>query len=192
MDDEEKLGIYTSTTEELRFSIDNQLEAYQKITKWSTDLIKINFLAIGAISAGVSFSDFSLSLIFLAALSAFLYSIWSAAKVLHPAKLVRGMGPKFIEETKGYVDDDIEVWQHYKGLSEAYADDMKEIPEVLEDYRHFFLSSLWSAVCAFLFTGIYIVIQVSAKDIPLSLEYPLLFIIPIIALWGKDMQEESE
>lgn len=189
----DKEEIYRSAASEYRFTIDNQLEAHRRIKKWTVDVVKIDLLAIGAILAGISFKDFDITILFVTTVLTFLYALWAAAKVVHPSSLIRGVDHDFHSEVNEAVEEnDMKSWEHYRNLSQTYSECVKAYPENHYENKKNYLNSLWASICGIIFITAYVFTVAVDFTVPLSVELSFLIVIPIIALWGRDISGEED
>jgi hypothetical protein len=187
---DEKKEIYESVSSEYKFTLENQLEAHRRIKQWNTDLTKINLLGIGAVLAGISITDLEVTLIFVGIIFSLAYSLWCSVRVFHPRKLVRGVSSEYYHEVQNRVSkNDMKPWEYYRSLSKTYSESVDTFPETQYGMVDLFLRALWASVTAFGFIVAYVILFSLPIDYHIGLESPLLFIIPIIALWGKDKSE---
>lgn len=189
----DKEEIYRSAVNEYRFTIENQLEAHRRIKKWTVDVVRIDLLAISAILAGVSFSELDMTLLFLSSILCFLYALWAAAKVVHPSSLTRGVDHEFHNEVEKAVEQtEMKGWEHYRNLSQTYSECVKKYPNDHYKNKEDYLDSLWASICGILFITAYVLTVAASFTLPLSAEMPLLIIIPMIALWGRDINSGDD
>jgi hypothetical protein len=183
--------IYNSTKEEYKFTIENQLEAYRRIKKWNVDLARVDLIAVTGVLAGISLTNFEMNILFIGFIISLSYALWCCSKIHHHQPLGRGVGHQFIKEVDELVDKNIDEEKYYRQLSVSYALSVKIFTKKFEDTVNTYHNALWSSVCALIFLIIYISSIAVPLKYPSTAEIPFLFIIPIIAMWGKNKSDEN-
>lgn len=184
---DDKKKIYESVSSEYKFTLENQLEAHRRVKQWNTDLTKINLLGIGAVLTGISIANLEVTPIFLAIVVSLAYSLWCSVRIFHPRQLIRGVSSKYYHEVKHEVsENDMKPWEYYRSLSKTYSESVETFPDEHKGLVDLFQRALWSSVTAFGFIVVYAILFSLPFEYDLGFEIPILFIIPIIALMGKD------
>lgn len=189
----DKKETYKAVCSEYRFTIENQLDAHDRLRQRNTDLAKINLLGIGTLLAGVSITDLEVTLVFLALTVSVSCSLFYSARILRHRSLTRGFGSSFHESIEEDVEENNkERWEIYKKIGKTYSESVDSIGEEFEQIEILYQRALWASVASFVFLVVYILLFSISVDYDVGFELPLLFLIPILTLATKDMMEDSE
>ncbi|MBC9986406.1 hypothetical protein E4P24_08455 [Haloferax sp. AS1] len=173
------------STDELRNTLENILDSHHEISQRAIDLVKINILSLSVIVTGVSFAGLNVSLTLAAGFVSFLYSIWSCIQVYHPREFNRGIGRKGGIDMDKAISNGISSSEFYRKVLYSYTDAIQKAEDAHEHEKSCFQNGLWASIAAILFFSVAGMIHISG-GISFELEYPLLIVIPVLVLWGKD------
>lgn len=177
--------LYDKSTEELQYTLNNILDSHHEISQRAIDLVKINILSLSVIVTGVSLAGLNLSLTLLAGFVSFLYSIWSCVQVYHPREFKRGIGRKGGISMDKMISNGASGDKFHRKILYSYTDAIQKAEYAHEHEKSCFQNGLWASIAAILFFSLAGVIHVSG-GILYAFEFPLLIIIPVLVLWGKD------
>lgn len=179
--------IFESTYPELKFTIGNQLEAYRRVNQWSIDLAKIDLLGVSAILVGPSVTDLRITLLLVATVLSLVYALWCFIRILSPRKFNRGIGDEAVNEIDHAAYNGRSIEDHYRTVMYSYSDSVEEFTNKHDSVVEVFSNGVWASMTALLFLVIYAA-SLQLPNYPVAYEIPLLVIIPVIGLWGKDME----
>lgn len=181
--------IYKSSYEELQRTMENQLEAYNRVNQLAVDLAKIDLLVVSAILAGISISGLALSIPLLAGLLSFLYALWCCARIYEPRSFARGVGADAVEEIDEAVQNGRTIEEHYRELMYSYEQAISYFTSAHSSVKSIFRNALWSSLTAIVFFSLVFVKKLRAY--PQYLDVVFLFAVPIVLMWGKDKYGEK-
>ncbi|MDB2274490.1 hypothetical protein PM022_08015 [Halorubrum ezzemoulense] len=192
MRDQDDKELFKSAAEEYKFTIENQIQAYEKLKRWNVDLIRIVLLSIGTFVAITSTNDLTLSPLLIGLIGSLGYSLWCSVSIHRPHELDRGPSPDFIDQVHTEFEDGTDLAVHYERLGIGYSKVVERFTEKFKHIKEVFRRALWSAICGILFLFVYFVTITSDLAASLAIEVWLLFLIPIVVIVARDISDEND
>lgn len=184
-------AIYRSSYEELRQTMENQREAYERINQLAVDLAKIDLLTVSAVLAGVSLSGLSLSLPLIAGLLTFVYALWCCIRVYEPRSFPRGIGADAVTEIDEFAKDGRRTEEHYRQLMFAYGEAISHVSASYSSVRTKFRRALWASIAAIILFNL-VAVRRLLPTYPASFDVLLVSTVSVVVLWAKGKYEKEQ
>lgn len=186
--DEER--IFESACQELRKTVENQLDVYHELNRRAVDLAKIDLLVVSVVVTGLSLSSIEVSIPLLGGLLSLLYALWSCARIYEPRSFARGLAAESVDEIESRVDSGLDVEDHYRAVMYAYRRAITTFSNTHKEVSELFRDALWSSVAAITFFAI-VVARQFFPEYPSSYDLLWLVVVPAVILWGKDKYDDE-
>ena len=190
MDEQDVTELYQNLSSGLESTIDNQLDAHQKLNQRAVDLGKINLLSASVVVAGASVSNIQPSLLAIATILTFCYALWSCFRVYHPTRLDRGINIEALREAEEMARNKKSKKEINRRIAYTYGEVIQEFNDEYRIEKDRFVTALWSSVTALMFLSTVIVIEI-AEVYNISLQVLALFVVPMVGIWGRDMYSDT-
>lgn len=177
--------IFESTYKELSSTLERQLDIEKRVSGKAVEITKFNLLVGSIVITGVSYFGPNKAILYLlSGVLALILSIWYCIQAVSPYEYEIGLD----EEVANEVDSVWTTRRHYKKMMYAHAAMVKNNDEPYYEKIENFEKGLWSAIAALLFFA-GTIIRIITPSYPLSFDFPVLLVISIVVLWGKDKEE---
>lgn len=183
--------IYRSSSEELRQTMENQREAYERINQLAVDLAKIDLLTVSAVLAGVSVSAISLSLPLVAGVLTFVYALWCCTRIYQPRSFPRGLSADAVTEIDELARNGRSAEEHYRQLMFSYGEAISHVSDGYSSVKTQFRHALWASIASIILFAL-VAIRELLSSYPLSLDAVLVSTVSVVVLWARGKYREDE
>lgn len=178
---------YRQASNEVKSFLENVLESHEQLNHRAIDLVKIDILALSVIVTALTWFDFRIDFLVVGGSVAFMYSAWAASYVYRPRNFKRGIGRDGGVQIDKAIKNSPSNTEFYRRILYSYIDAAEESREAYEKEKEKFDMALWASIVAILFFIFsFAFMELSGLDI--WFETPLLIILPLIGLWGKEKE----
>lgn len=179
-----KVKIYRSTSEELKNTLENQIEAYRELNQRAADLVKINLIGLSVVFTGISIGRFPINIPTVSGFLSLSYGVWSCFRIYTPTPIHRGLGPDDINNIDDMAIEEPDKANHFRRLMFGFKDSVGDLDKTLEDQSNKMRNAIWATILSILFFIVAIIKNIFSSY-PSGADLVWIIVLPILVLWAK-------
>lgn len=182
---------YQNISEQLEKTHQKELSAHESLTQKAIDLVKVNLLSLSIIATGLSTTkkEVEFSLLLLGGVVSFLYAMWASVHVFDPTRYPRGIDYEGGIQMDKQISQGLSGQEYYREILYSYINATEDFDDKFYFERRYFTKSVWSTLVGITLL-VFSALNIFYLKFPVWVEYPFLFVVPILGVWGRAKSSE--